>query len=450
MPDHRDETRLARQRTALVSLKVPSSFDGRRAFSTTSTNIEISLIDIETSSANPAERLVIKDEEEFKRHLIATPEPHTRIISICSKNSIFPLLVTQSAMQALLDRYDIGVEFLDFVHSFGQKPRTSDAGHGRMTVHRRVNGAYDTQYLLPYVERYTARDGSINYTDRWVAVFNRYSPEDAGQNLWIFLHPQQNSEAQQRIESAVKDTLNFCNGPSLLHLVTLSSYIGNWRLCIRSLGQEVEEMMDKVILSKFTDEGSHTQPLAWLGEISVLREKLLPLEPKLRVVRQIVGKLDEMSFIQSSPPTADQQQASDSLAFYLQRVEGHLESLEVAVDLGNRNSTGQMNKRMLELASHSASDSAAVKVITILTMIYLPPSFVSTFLGTNLFKFDDSKNSAGITISKGIWLFFVLWIPLSAGTFLSWRIFENKDKRRRQLSVSALSSGKDIELGPIT
>ncbi|KAL4798758.1 hypothetical protein BDV19DRAFT_336776 [Aspergillus venezuelensis] len=53
-----------------------------------------------------------------------------------------PLLITQSAMQTLLDWYYIGEEFLDLVHSFGRKPHISDAGHGRMTVHRRRSGAY--------------------------------------------------------------------------------------------------------------------------------------------------------------------------------------------------------------------------------------------------------------------------------------------------------------------
>jgi hypothetical protein len=100
----------------------------------------------------------------------------------------------------------------------------------------------DIQYLLPYVESYGI-DGSTKYTDRWVGVFNRFSPERAGQNLWIILHPKQNSEAQQRIESAAEQALGFCNYPSLLHLVILSSYMGNWRFCIQNLGEEVERMV---------------------------------------------------------------------------------------------------------------------------------------------------------------------------------------------------------------
>ncbi|KAL4736594.1 hypothetical protein BDV11DRAFT_172731 [Aspergillus similis] len=399
MAEDRDETSLARERTSLVSLKVPSSLGGLPTFSKKPTGLEISLIDIDTSTRAPAEPFIIRNEEQLREYIKTSPEHQMRIISICSKNSNLPLLITQSAMQTLLDRYDIGVEFQDLVSSFGRKPRLSDAGYGRMTIHRRRNGAYDIQYLIPYVESYDV-DGSTKYTDRWVGVFNRFSPERAGQNLWIILHPNQNSEAQQRIESAAEHALDFGNHPSLLHLVILSSYMGNWRLCIQSLGEEVEKMTDLVMVSRFTNETSHYQALDWLTKLSLLREKLLPLKPRLKVVHQVLGKLKEIDpFVDTHPgPNPDREQTDDLLEFYLQRVEGHLQSvealecrlqgtlnlLEVAVDLGNRNSTGQIDKRMLQLASHSADDSAAVRVITFLTMLYLPPSFVSEWIYSSL------------------------------------------------------------------
>ncbi|KAL4754382.1 hypothetical protein BDW72DRAFT_190244 [Aspergillus terricola var. indicus] len=460
--EDRDETELARQLTSLVSLKVPPPFKGPSAFSRRPTDLEISLIDIDTSTKGPEEPVIIRNEEQFREYIRTRPEHQTRIISICSKNSILPLLITQSAMQILFDRYDIGMEFQDLANSFGRKPGLSDVGHGRMTIHRRRDGAYDIQYLLPYVESYGDVE-STKYTDRWVGVFNRFSPERAGQNLWIILHPEQNSEAQQRIESAAKHALDLWNHPSLLHLVILSSYMGNWRFCIQSLGEEVERMTDRVMVSKFTDETSHSKALDWLPKLARLREKLLPFKPKLKVVHQVLGRLKEVDHFVNAQlsPNPDRERTDDMLESYLQRVEGHLQSvetlecrlqetlnlLEVAVDLGNRNSTGQINKRMLQLASHGADDSAAVRVITILTMLYLPPSFVSTFLGMDLFKFDNENTPSGVTISKGFWLFCILCIPLSAGTFLSWKVFWNRHRQKRQ--QWGLIQGKDIELGSL-
>ncbi|CBF86709.1 predicted protein [Aspergillus nidulans FGSC A4] len=235
MAENRDETNLARQLTNLVSLKVPTSNGGRSIFSKGPENFQVSLIDLDTYTKGPAEPYIIRNEEQLREYIKSRPEHQARIISICCKNSITPLLITQSAMQILLDRYDIGFEFMDLVQSFGRKPQVSDAGHGRMTIHRRRNGAYGAVFKSYEVIE-------TNYTDRWVGVFNRFSPERPGQNLWIILHPKQNSEAQQRIESATKHALDFCNNPSLLHLVILSTYMGNWRLCIQSIGEKIEEM----------------------------------------------------------------------------------------------------------------------------------------------------------------------------------------------------------------
>ncbi|KAL2808005.1 hypothetical protein BJX63DRAFT_436520 [Aspergillus granulosus] len=460
MAEEPSGTRLARDRAKLVSMKIysPSRYP---VFCKEPEETDISLIDINTSTTSPPDPLLFKNDTDFIQHVETKPEPHIRIISIWSINSNKPLCITQSGMQTLLDHYDIGDEFRDLVHSFGKKQHISDSGHGGMTVGRRADGAYDVQYLLPYVEEYTI-GGITKYTDRWVCVFNRFSPEKLGQNLWIFLHVKRQSEAQKRIESAVKQGLDCYKDPRFLHLVTVSSYIGHWRACIRSLAEEVERMANIVIVSRFTEETNYNQALDWLVKLSLLRENLLPLRSKLQVVQQILRKLIEIDSVLNPHcmnPDQDEQDTRDNIAFYLQRTDGYLQSLqvledrlqgtlkllEVAVDLGNRNSTGEINKKMLELTTEGANDSASMKVITFLTMLYLPPSFVSTFLGMNVFSFRDSKDSPGFTTSKNIWLFFVLWFILSSLTFLAWKIFWMVHKRRRQKSSNNVA--KDIELG---
>lgn len=41
-----------------------------------------------------------------------------------------------------MDLYDADDAFLDLAVSFGDKPRSSDAGHGAMNVKQKENGAY--------------------------------------------------------------------------------------------------------------------------------------------------------------------------------------------------------------------------------------------------------------------------------------------------------------------
>ncbi|KAL2872394.1 uncharacterized protein BJX67DRAFT_376216 [Aspergillus lucknowensis] len=440
--------RPARGRANHVSMKIysPSSYP---VFCKNSEESEISVIDINTPTASPPDSLLFKNDTEFVQHVETNPEPRIRIISICSRNSVKPLCITQSGMQALLDHYDIGDEFLDLVHSFGGKQHISDSGHG------------DVQYLLPYVEDYTI-NGVTNYTDRCVCVFNRFSPEKDGQNLWIFLHVKRQSEAQTRIEAAVTQGLDCYTDPCFLHLVILSAYIGHWRACIRGLAEDVEGMVDKLMVSKLTKETDYNLALDWIVRLFHLHEKLLPLGPKLQVTHQILQNLIELNSVlkqHCTDPDKDEQDARDTLGFYLQRTGGYLQSLqvlddrlrgaikllEVALDLGNRNMTGEINKRMLQLTTEGVNDSASVKVITFLTTLYLPASFASTFLGMNVFDFRDPKDSHEFATSKSIWLFFVLWLILSLLTFLSWKIFWSVHRRRRQKSNN--NTVKDLELG---
>ncbi|QQK47712.1 isoform 2 of receptor-interacting serine/threonine-protein kinase 4 [Penicillium digitatum] len=64
------------------------------------------------------------------------------------------------------------------------------------------------------------------------------------------------------------------------------------------------------------------------------------------------------------------------------------------LDLSNQ--LVELNKRMLgadgmllQLGSRSSDDNATVKVVTMLTLIYLPASLVSSIFGMNLFKFNN-------------------------------------------------------------
>ncbi|KAL2827123.1 hypothetical protein BJY01DRAFT_262083 [Aspergillus pseudoustus] len=358
-------------------------------------------------------------------------------------------------MQSLIDRYGIGVEFIDLVHSFGEKAHIADAGHGGPTVFKRANGAYDMHYLIPYVENFGPAGRPPKYTDRRLGVFHRFSPGSETENLWIFLWPERKGEARKRVESAAASLgLEWCQNPHNLHLTVLAAYIGNWRWYIRMIGNEVENITNHVTVSRFSEDTDYKQVLGWLVQMSAQRELLVPISARLKVVQKILHELADMH-VSLSPPSPsspprladsdNDHQTSNYLAFYSQRVEGHLLSLqvlenklqntfdllEVAVDLGNGDTTGQINKKMLKLTTHTVDDSAAVRIITFLTMMYLPPSFVSTFLGMDLFSFRDSAGTDRFTISKYFWIFVVLCLPLSTATFVSWRVFWNRQKQKR-------------------
>lgn len=86
--------------------------------------------------------------ELFESHIATTPKPDARVVSICCRNSLRPLGITEHAMRKLMNQYDIDYSFFDLALSFGYPPRTSEAGLGGMTVKQRHNGTYGTIPLV--------------------------------------------------------------------------------------------------------------------------------------------------------------------------------------------------------------------------------------------------------------------------------------------------------------
>jgi len=93
-----------------------------------------------------------------------------------------------------------------------------------------------------------------------------------------------------------------------------------------------------------------------------------------------------------------------------------------------------MSRSVLELTRISVDENVTVRVITVITMIYLPTQFVATFFGTNFVQFQTGKGS--IRLAKDSWIFLAAAIPLTLMTLGAW---VHLIRRRRQRNRSTLS-----------
>jgi len=108
---------------------------------------------------------------------------------------------------------------------------------------------------------------------------------------------------------------------------------------------------------------------------------------------------------------------------------------------------------MLQLAKDTVDDSVTVRVVTLVTLIYLPASFVAvgaksektvgvigdsanialqSLLGTNLFIFQTDDGS-GFQVSPQFWIFIVLSVPLTVLTIGSWFFIIRRRNKKRTL-----------------
>lgn len=65
-----------------------------------------------------------------------------------------------------------------------------------------------------------------------------------------------------------------------------------------------------------------------------------------------------------------------------------------------------------------------MKTIGVVSMVYLPGSFVSSILGTNFFEFDapDEKKNQWL-VSDKLWIYFAITIPLTTVTLFIWALW---------------------------
>ncbi|GAB1208462.1 hypothetical protein APSETT445_007212 [Aspergillus pseudonomiae] len=182
-----------------------------------------------------------------------------------------------------------------------------------------------------------------------------------------------------------------------MHLLVLSAYIGNWRWCIRSLGEEIEKTVDIALTLDLSRPDTDKDGLIQLLTPQYLGDKLLSLSSRLQVALETVRRLNDMNTLfQSKGLTtdSDSQLFASEMAYYVTTIEGYMKSVEVlegkvkgisdllavALNLKGQTVANEINDKMLQLTSEAFEDNATVRVVTLVTLIYLPASFVSLLI----------------------------------------------------------------------
>lgn len=66
-----------------------------------------------------------------------------------------------------------------------------------------------------------------------------------------------------------------------------------------------------------------------------------------------------------------------------------------------------ISEKLAKIADKSTKDNALITVITFLSAVFIPGSFVGTIYGMNFFVFD--QDSKAIVIAHDFWIFIVTW-----------------------------------------
>ncbi|KAF2691700.1 hypothetical protein K458DRAFT_482429 [Lentithecium fluviatile CBS 122367] len=87
------------------------------------------------------------------------------------------------------------------------------------------------------------------------------------------------------------------------------------------------------------------------------------------------------------------------------------------------------NKLSRTVAANSKRDSAAMKTIAVVTMFFLPPTFVATLFSMSMFNWGTEGSGAGLT-SAYFWVYWAVAIPLTFLVVLVWRVWWKWEEKR--------------------
>lgn len=95
----------------------------------------------------------------------------------------------------------------------------------------------------------------------------------------------------------------------------------------------------------------------------------------------------------------------------------------------------QIARTSRDVAASSQRDAASMKTVAIVTMFFLPGTFVATLFDIPLLGW-ASDESSGLTasgrVTPGFWLYWAVAVPLTFATFavwLSWRWWQDRKVR---------------------
>ncbi|KAJ4988217.1 hypothetical protein SVAN01_06313 [Stagonosporopsis vannaccii] len=411
-----------------------------------------------------------------------------RVFYIRQRHSHSRLQITKMIFERLLSACHVFPRFTEYVT--GLCAKTSDAEVGppplkfrplRSTRDKMYRG-FECCYILRYVELTKRGRGRKPWSLRQFAVYHRYKPARSSPcSTWIMAGVLQCTEKLlDRYTQGVKDLAEA--NPFELHMIFLDRCITNWRPYLAHLARLVQEQSGKS--SGFTLSGDQSRHLVTitvedhqqLKEIEDdVADLVLCLDSSLDTLASFVRMYEDFSHscqdlhsgtTQKGGPTkidsvvvafkekaqevsytrnkaesllSKIQNTRNLVSSLLERQSAHSINQQIGALHSLERQAQQENKSMRQLTEKSSRDSSSMRILTIITMIYLPCTIVSNFFSTQ-FVNQIEMDTGGLTLeyAQNTWLFFAISVPLTIFTILVWFVWvsfstflEHRNRRTR-------------------
>ncbi|KAH8652902.1 hypothetical protein BGZ61DRAFT_575095 [Ilyonectria robusta] len=345
-----------------------------------------------------------------------------RIAIVYQPFSWAPLDVSKSMIHRLLTLANAMRDVWDIVLSFRAQNTEVEEAFSPCSW-RRHRAMRETSYIFKYPERKALGKGNVTWVIRQIGLYHQYSLESE-KNTWLLIFPNRQSYSLDR----VTEIMDLDEHPLQPHLCWQSAHIQNWRWYMVDLEKEFHELAMDILNVEIEETLDFKTTYDQLSSLRYIETRLSPLEPILSSYERVFNELgfsnaelrerrriSEESANEFSATLRNlliQNQAlMSNVKHLLSRVHSTIQAASGTISLKSQNTTEQMSNHML-------GDSASIRVITAVTLVYLPASFVSGFFGMSFF---DARDDSGWSVVPSVWIYFLVAIPMSVLTLMYWK-----------------------------
>ncbi|KAF3046160.1 hypothetical protein E8E11_000049 [Didymella keratinophila] len=428
---------------------------------------------------------------EMRRHLGITEinaaktfkhDPVCRYVLIYSDMNRKPLKITPSMANLLLTFHQVIPSYLDFMSLFGLQYQQRDIRFSGFHAQSTLSVALAKRPAVPQLGRsghgyqlcYNLKsifDKGGNGKDRWsvrpAALHHQFDVAN-GKALWICTEGGKAEGVFHRIQDLTSD-LNRMEDWSYgtqeesfrsslaTHLTCCYWSVEEWRTYMGWLEKNVEEETQEAISGDRTRTPGVKRTYYDASNLQLVQsyedkvnEIILILEGNNDVMKSLSGfycdlmKSDDFDLVLKKQCAEDVREFSAQIGDMMYDINMQIRRARLLVKMtADRKALvlqhlqGQSTDATLKLAQMSVKEAIIMRIITIVTLIFLPATFVSTFFSTDIVKYQDQDGNASFS-NEAMFRWLQVTLPLSAitlGIGYTWYRYQTKKSKQDDLPV---------------
>ncbi|KAF8458674.1 hypothetical protein BGX38DRAFT_1152590 [Terfezia claveryi] len=343
-------------------------------------------------------------------------------------------------------------------------PGTISSNHGSL-LQSHVQYHYEVCYILRHVER-AEMDRPNSWTIRKTAFYQKFSSQLA-QSHSLLIEPS--TALQQQLATVLTpqstSAIDFPKHWTTFPMMCLGTISINWRTYINFMSSEIEKIHTKFkfeqlerlepqistdlarvtftdlrTLQTFVDKGLHSIHVLDLNS-EVLQVMLEDCEKiKLLESQMHNGEVQRYHEFQDVIQTRHREQlfckkSLQSICDRAERISRMIGNTIALRDSSTMRELTQISGReavhIHALTEKTVEDTRAMKLLTLMALLYLPASFTAGFFGMGYVTLKSTTNG-GVTVhsTDELWFYLAITIPLMFLTCLSYFLWGHLRKRR--------------------